>query len=344
MVPGVGQRCESTGTNNKRLARKILDTRRAEVVEGRHCNLLKSSVPTVDAWLTTFLDAKIGLHANTRKRYECSKKNLQSFFANGKLADITEARIEEYKRYRLGKGMRAAGLNRDLSFLRLALKQGKRERYIAHNPLDDSDLFLNERRERLQARPFTLEEEQRLLSVARGYLKPLILLLVDAGLRVGKEALPLRWSDLDLENGVVYVRQSKTRAGIRNVPMTARLKAEMIRWKRLTVKQSDFVFPYPIDPSKHLQKVPKTWARALKEAGVEPRRIYDLRATFATRLNAAGVPQVFVDQLMGHSGGLAQTYAKVDEHKRAAIDKLEVFVVSNGRELAIPAPSSSWVN
>jgi integrase len=346
MEPGVGQRFESTGTNNKRLACKILSIRKAEVVEGRYCHLIKSSVPTVDAWLTTYLDTKIDLHPNTRKRYECSKKNLQSFFTNSRLSDITEARIEEYKRYRLGKGMRAAGVNRDLSFLRLVLKQGKRERYIAHNPLDDSDLFLNERRERLQARPFTLEEEQRLLAVASGYLKPLILLLVDTGLRVGKEALPLRWNDLDLQDGAVYVRQSKTQAGVRSVPLTARLKAELVRWKRLTVKQSDFVFPYPVDPTKHLKKVPKTWARALKEAGVEYRRIYDLRATFASRLSGAGVPQVFVDQLMGHSGGLAQTYAKVDEFRRQAIGKLEAFVCSRSTESS-PSPSSSvsrWIN
>jgi integrase len=204
---------------------------------------------------------------------------------------------------------------------------------------------MNERKERLQAKPFTLEEEQKLLSVAKGYLKPLIVLLVDTGLRVGKEALPLRWADLDFENGLVNVRQSKTQGGIRSLPLTARLKAELIRWKRLAGKQSDFVFAYPLDQSKHLQKVPKSWARALKDAKVERRRIYDLRSTFATRLNAAGVPQVFIDQLMGHSGGLAQTYSKAsDEYKRAAIDKLEAFIVSKTPELNTPVISNAWVN
>ena len=213
--------------------------------------------------------------------------------------------------------------------LSLILRHAKRERYIALNPLDSPELFLNERPDRLQARPFKLEDEQRLLAVTKGFLKPLILLLVDTGLRVGKEALPIRWSDLDVENALVYVRQSKTQGGIRCLPMTARLKAELIRWKRLTGKQSDFVFPYPLDQSKHLLQVPKTWARALKDAKVEPRRIYDLRSTFATRLNAAGVPQVFIDQLMGHSGGLAQTYSKAsDEFRRAAIDKLEAFILA----------------
>jgi integrase len=165
-----------------------------------------------------------------------------------------------------------------------------------------------------------------------GRIKPLIVLLVDAGLRVGKEALPLRWSELQLEgeNPVVYVRASKTTAGIRSIPLTVRLRAELLLWRHLTGPAvSQFVFFYPSDPSKHLQAVRKTWARALKTTGVAPRRIYDLRSTFATRLNAAGVPQVFIDQLMGHAGGLAQTYAKAnEEYRRSAIDKLEEFIVA----------------
>jgi integrase len=155
----------------------------------------------------------------------------------------------------------------------------------------------------------TLEEEQKLLSVAKGYLRPLIMLLVDTGLRVGKEALSLRWDALDLEseNPVVRVRSSKTSSGIRIIPLTGRLKAKLSRWRRLTESFSEFVFFYPRNPAKYLLQVPKTWKRALKEARVERRRIYDLRSTFATRLNAAGVPQVFIDQLMGHAGGRKRT-------------------------------------
>jgi len=344
MVDG-RQTCESSRTSNKRLARKIMDMRRAEVVEGRHTSLIKSHAPGFKEFCSLYIESRTDLQENTRKRYKCSSKNIETFFASASLTTITEARIEEFKRSRLATGGRAAGINRDLSLLRLLLRHAKRQRYIAANPLDSPDLFMDERKERLQARPFTLEEEQRLLAVAKGYLKPLILLLVDTGLRVGKEALSIRWNDLNLENGLLYVRQSKTKAGIRCLPMTARLKAELIRWKQLVGKQSDFVFAYPLDQSKHLLQVPKTWARALKDAKVEPRRIYDLRSTFATRLNGVGVPQVFIDQLMGHSGGLAQTYSKAsDEYRRAAIDKLEAFILSETSDVSTPTIPDRWVN
>ena len=173
-----------------------------------------------------------------------------------------------------------------------------------------------------------MEEEQLLLAGARGYLKVLILLLVDAGLRVGKEALPLKWKDLDLTNEVVHVRESKTLAGIRSIPLTDRLRTQLVQWRHMTGPEcSEFVFFYPLNPSKHLQKVPKSWARALKKAGIPYTRIYDLRATFSTRLNVVGIEQVIVDQLLGHSGGLAQTYTKaIEEIRRDAIATLNPFV------------------
>jgi integrase len=64
-----------------------------------------------------------------------------------------------------------------------------------------------------------------------------------------------------------------------------------------------------------------------RSAGISFRHIYDLRATFSSRMNAAGVPEVLVEQLLGHTGGLTQVYAKaIDEFRRAAIKKLEEYV------------------
>ena len=266
MVDGK-QHCESTHTSNKRVAKKILAIRLAEIAEGRFPGLLKSHPPTLKDYISKYLESRTDLHPNTRTRYRGSRRFLEHFFAAARLPDITDARIEEYKTARTRGGTGPAGVNRDLSLLRQVLKQARRERYIAQNPLDNRDHFLNERKERLQARPFTLEEEQRLLSVAKGYLRPLILLLLDTGLRPNAEALPLKWRDVDFEREMITVIASKTPAGLRTVPMTTRLKAELLSWRKLT-GNSEFVFFYPRNPAKHLLHVPKTWARALKDAKV----------------------------------------------------------------------------
>jgi len=55
-------------------------------------------------------------------------------------------------------------------------------------------------------------------------------------------------------------------------------------------------------------------------------------------MNAAGVPEVFVEQLLGHSGSLTQVYAKaIDEFRRDAIRKLEEFVRSRPSVPSKPA-------
>jgi integrase len=227
------------------------------------------------------------------------------------------------------------------------LKQAKKERFIAQIPLADREHFLDERRDRLQAKPFTVVEEQRLLAVATGYLHPLLLLLLDTGLRPNAEALPLKWRDVDFERDMVTVISSKTAAGLRTVPMTTRLKAELVQWKKLTFsKNSEFVFFNPRKPAKHLQHVPKTWARALKNAKVAKRRLYDCRSTFCSRAYAAGISPVLVELLMGHAGsGLVHTYAKADDDfKRDAAAKLEAFITSKISAETITTTSTRWVN
>jgi integrase len=331
------------------LAQKILDTRRTEIVEGRLPGVIKSHAPTLKSYISEYLDSRTDLHPNTRTRYGGSQRFLEDFFGATRLPDITDARIEEYKTARIRGGTGPAGVNRDLSLLRLVLKQARRERYIAQNPLDDRDHFLNERKGRLEARPFTLEEEQKLLSVAKGYLGPLLVLLLDTGLRPNAEALPLKWRDVDFERGMITVIASKTTAGLRTVPMTSRLKTELLRWKSLTGRNSEFVFFYPRNPAKHLQHVPKTWARALKDAKVAKRRLYDCRATCCSRMYAAGIQPVLIELLMGHAGsGLVHTYAKADDDfKRDAAAKLEAFIAartSAENNATSSTTMTTWVN
>ena len=339
------QHCESTGTSNKRVAQKILDIRRAEIAEDRFSSLLKSHPPMLKDYFSKYLDDRMDLHPNTRTRYAVSRRALESVFGGMRLPDITDAQIEEYKADRTKGGTGPAGVNRDLSLLRQILKQAKRERYIAQNPLGDREHFLDERKERVQAKPFTVEEEQRLLAVATGYLRPLLMLLLDTGLRPNAEALPLRWRDVDFERGMITVIASKTPAGLRTVPMTTRLKAELLRWKKLT-GNSEFVFFHPRNPARHLLHVPKTWAHALKDAKVEKRRLYDCRSTFCSRMYAAGIQPVLIELLMGHAGsGLIHTYAKADDDfKRDAAAKLEAFITSKIPAENTSTTSTTWVN
>jgi integrase len=75
--------------------------------------------------------------------------------------------------------------------------------------------------------------------------------------------------------------------------------------------------------------------------------IYNLRATFASRLSASGAPDVFIAQMMGHTTpSILHTYAKApDEYRREVIHKLEAFCHSQVLKEANPTePNQGKVN
>ena len=188
---------------------------------------------------------------------------------------------------------------------------------------------LNERRERRQARPLTYEEEARVKQFSPKWLAVLITVLAETGLRVKKEALPLRWSDVDLESepGCIRVRDSKTAAGIRAVYLTKHCRNTLVQWRELLgTNFSPFVFPSPRIPDRPLFDYKKAWQKAAKEAGLPDRRLYDLRASFATRANACHASGLTIAQLLGHatSTQILPTYVKpLDENTKAVINALD---------------------
>src|SRR5579864_7295070 len=160
-------------------------------------------------------------------------------------------------------------------------------------------------------------------------------------MRPNRETLMLKWDDIDLVNDVIRVRESKTQAGIRNLPLSARCKAELLAWRnRLGPEFSPYVFPNMRNPQQPLKDIRRSWVKALKLAGIPYFWFYNLRHTFASRLSAAGVSDLFVAQMIGHSSPtIVQTYAKaIDEYRRDAIRKLE----SLRPKLQPSAPSSTF--
>lgn len=168
---------------------------------------------------------------------------------------------------------------------------------------------------------------ERLLAAAVPHIRALAVFILETGMRSRREAMSLRWSDVDLVNDTIRVRESKTIAGERTIPMSSRCKGELLRWHNFVgIDFSDYVFPNMRDPKKPLKDLRRSWANTLKKAEIPYFWLYDLRHTAASRLAQAGVSPIFVAQIIGHSNNtsILSTYARaVDEYKRDAIDKLE---------------------
>ena len=123
----------------------------------------------------------------------------------------------------------------DLRFLAQILKQAEREKYIGRSPFDLGRFFANEYRDRRKPHILTLDEEKRLLAIARPRIRALIVLGVQTGMRTG-EMLSLRWEHIDFLNNCLRVERSKTRAGIRNVLSNLQIRVAQVaqsHWPRI---------------------------------------------------------------------------------------------------------------
>jgi len=170
---GGKQRCKSTHTSNKRLARQLLTRWETDVFEGRH-QLVKSRPPRFDQWADEFL-ARV-IHPNTRRRYASSIVHLKAHFPNARLSDINVERIDAFKENRISAGVGPATVNRDLAVLRLLFRIAEKKRFIARSPFTEVEL-LEERRFRKQPHILSFEDEERILTAAEPHIQMLVVLI-----------------------------------------------------------------------------------------------------------------------------------------------------------------------
>ena len=186
------QHRERSGSTNKKIAEKLLTLRTAQVFEERW-SLPRSKPPHLGPWVEEFL--RCVSHDKTRSRYQSSINNIIKHFGKTiRLSEITPESVFRFQQARLEQGVEKATINRDTATLSSCLSRAKKMRLISHNPCSDVGK-LNERRDRRQAMPLSYDEEDRVKQLSPPLLQVLITLLAETGLRVKKEALPLRWAD-----------------------------------------------------------------------------------------------------------------------------------------------------
>jgi integrase len=130
-------------------------------------------------------------------------------------------------------------------------------------------------------------------------LRPAVLVSLMTGLRKS-ELFNLRWTDIDLMNRIVTVRDEHAKSGkLRRIPMNAALYDVFITWKPLVHPDSEYVFAG--ESGEPIQCMKKSFAAVLKAARIESFRWHDMRHTFASWLVQSGVDLNIVRELMGHA-------------------------------------------
>ena len=133
-------------------------------------------------------------------------------------------------------------------------------------------------------------------TTGRQAARDIFILIVDAGFRIN-EASVLKWSDVDFENGVIYLYRSKV-SNDDFIPMTNRLRATLIN--RRNAVDGDYVFPGRFGGHKTI-KNNRALEAAFRRAGVTDVSSHNLRKTFATRLLNRGAAITDVQHMLGHA-------------------------------------------
>ena len=203
-----------------------------------------------------------------------------------------------------------------------------RWRSIDRNPAIDVSNPLRPRRE---FSPFETWEEVEVLATELGPFGPLAIFCVGTGVRP-EEAFGGDWSDVDLEAGVFTIRRAFAKGRLKTYAKTARSR----RWVPLRAK---VVAALETLPHRYGILLPaagggrinidnfrsRDWTPALKAAGLDHRRIYDMRHTFATWSLAAGMSIFTLARRMGTSVQVIDaTYGHLardaDGHDRDLLD------------------------
>jgi integrase len=122
-----------------------------------------------------------------------------------------------------------------------------------------------------------------------------IRLLILTGARL-REILHARWSEFDLERGVLFLADSKT--GRKPIYLGAAAQAVIAALPRL--HGNPYLIPGSLD-GRPRSELGAPWAAVTKAAGLEGLRIHDLRHSFASVGAGSGMGLPIVGKLLGHA-------------------------------------------
>jgi len=133
----------------------------------------------------------------------------------------------------------------------------------------------------------------------------------------------MRWLQVDLQNALVWISDSKTPNGVADVPLTP-IAIEALKNQVMISGTGPYSFPRELNPTGHLKKLKTVWKKDRRRAKIPYFRIYNFRWAYATRMSAGGVADEWVTQLLRQSD--AQVFKKYSQMKlgmkREALEKL----------------------
>ena len=304
-LPGGKQRMEVVGYSIED-ARAAEGKRKAQKKENpKVLEILSDNKTTFSKLAEWYLNLESVKKLATYERVEICLNNFNKVFGDTKLSDLCLTDLEDYqiKRERAGKakstidievGIASAMVNKAFDNDKVSGDTLKPFRCIKNVLVRGSNA---------RKKTITVEEYIKLLDAAQDYLKPILIIGFNTGMRLG-EILNLKWSNIDRKEGFIRLTEGDTKEKKEKIiPINSNVGNVFDRI--IPHVHHDYVFTYRHNP---LQKFTTTFKTCCKNAGIDYGRkeengitFHDMRRTVKTNMLKAGIDKVYRDTILGHS-------------------------------------------
>lgn len=311
-----------TGALSKAKAKTIEDGIRYEIRQ-RQCGLVKpkENIYTLKFMLDKYIESCELNNKSSRTAIIFSKYILMFFGEKTNITSIKVGDIDKFRKHLLGKGRSKATVNRYISALKRAYNIMINEELIDINPTNKIEKLNEDNR---RHRYLSKDEWKKLRDVLPTEIKSIVIVALLSGLRKDN-VLKLSWEQIDMNlRTIELLKQENKGKKVIKHPISNLLYNVLIQ---LEPKDKGYVF---INPKTGLPytNIRKSFATALKQAGIEGFRFHDLRRTFGTWLHEEGVSIRTIQDLLGHSAiSTTELYlCLVPEQNRKAVEVLDAYI------------------
>ena len=225
------------------------------------------------------------------------KLHLKAHFADVRAGELSSDHINSYILRRLREEASGASINRELAVVRRMMHLGEREtpplvRGVPHFPRCKE----SEPRTGFLEQP---EYDKLRLHAVELWLRALLATYYTFGFRRA-ELLNLRVSQVNMSDNTINLLAGATKNGkARVVVMTAEVRA-LVAASIEGKKPSDYVFTHDDEDRTRVIDFRGAWKKMFADAGVERRRLHDMRRSAVRNAIRRGVDRDTVKRMSGH--------------------------------------------
>lgn len=261
-----------------------------------------------------------------------------------KLASITQADVQQFITLLEQKRLRVNAIRNICGMLNRVMKAALKKNALFANPCQEIEFPA---KEKTPVRALSLSDQRKLeLAASKDKNGIAVFMALYTGMRIG-EISALRWDDIDLESGKLYVSRTvqrisnldngitsaaktklyvgepKSASGKRIIPLTPKLSALLREEKE---KSRSFYVVSSYGNFTEPRTIRYRYEKILKVAGIEHLHFHGLRHTFSTRCIEKNMDVAALSRILGHSSIKMTLDTYVDsmyEQQYSSIHKLD---------------------